>query len=189
MKIGILGGTFNPVHIGHLILAEETRQACALDKVFFVPANVPPHKDSGDIIESYHRLTMVKLAIEENPYFAVSDMEIKRGGRSYTIDTVKAFKNLNPKDEIYFIIGSDLFKYLDEWKDLSEIIGLVKFVVAQRPGYPFKNLPSHIKTVDIHALDISGFEIRECIKKAKSIRYFVPERVLSYIEKNKLYRQ
>ena len=187
MKIGILGGTFNPIHMGHLILAEEIRQLYLLDKVFFVPTNIPPHKDNGDIVEAFHRLRMVKLAVEDNPNFAVSDMEIKRGGRSYTIDTVKTFKNLYPNDEIYFIIGSDLFKYLDEWKDLPEIIDMVKFIVVRRPG-SFDSLPSHLETVDIHTVDISGFEIRQCIKKGRSYRYFVPERVMSYIEKNKLYR-
>ena len=188
MKIGILGGTFNPVHIGHLILAEEAREKLGLEKMVFVPANQPPHKDNSDIAAGSIRLKMLKLAIKGNKHFGVSDAEIKRQGRSYTIDTIREFKQKYPADEVYFIIGSDLLKYLDEWKDLSEINKMVKFIAATRPGYPLEKIPAYIKTLGIRAVDISGFEVRRCILENKSFRYLVPEAVFNYINKAKLYR-
>ncbi len=188
MKIGILGGTFNPIHIGHLILAEEAREKLKLDKIIFVPAYLPPHKVIGDIAPAKARYEMIKSAIKTNKYFSLSDVEIKRDGRSYTIDTIKEFKVIYPGDELYFIIGSDLLKYLDEWKDLTEIIKIVRFIAATRPGYPLQNLPSYISTLPIRAVDISGFEIRQAIKDNKSFRYLVPEIVFKYITKKGLYR-
>lgn len=188
MKIGILGGTFNPIHIGHLILADEAREKLSLDKIIFVPANLAPHKDDSDIAAPAERFKMIKLAIKGNKNFAVSDIEIKRFGRSYTIDTVKEFNQLYSKDELYFITGSDLLKYLEDWKDLSEILKLVKFVVATRPGYPLEKIPSYIQTVAIRAVDVSAFEVRSCIKEGKSFRYLVPEAVFSYINTKRLYK-
>ena len=188
MKIGILGGTFNPVHIGHLILAEEAREKLGLDKVIFVPSFLPPHKDNSDIAKATDRLSMIKLAIKTNKYFLVSDTEIKRNGRSYTIDTIKEFKERFRTDDLYFIIGSDLLKYLDEWKDLNEIIKLVRFIVATRPGFPLEKIPSYIDTLPIRAVDISAFEIRECVKENKSFHYLVPEGVFNYINKRALYK-
>lgn len=188
MKIGILGGTFNPVHIGHLILAEEVREKLGLDKVIFVPTYKPAHKENSDIIDARHRYKMIRLAIGKNRYFAVSDIEVKRDGLSYTIDTIKELKKVYPADELYFIIGSDLLKYLDEWKDLGEIIKIVKFIVATRPGYALEKLPSYISTMEIRAVDISGFEIRRAIKENRSFRYLVAEPVFKYIVKNKLYK-
>lgn len=187
MKIGILGGTFNPVHIGHLILAEEAREKLSLDKVIFIPANLPPHKDDVDIADPQARLRMLKLAVKGNKHFTVSDIEIKRSGRSYTIDTIKALKDKYKNDELYFIIGSDLLKYLEGWKDLNEIFKIVKFIAATRPGYPLENIPAYIKTLGIRAVDISGFSVRECVKEGKSFRYLVPEAVFEYINKTKLY--
>ena len=188
MKIGILGGTFNPIHIGHLILAEETREKIGLEKVIFMPAFLPPHKDNSDIAGAVHRLAMVELATSGNNNFAVSDLEIKRDGRSYTIDTIKELKVIYPQDDLYFIIGSDLLEYLDGWKDLNEILKLVKFIVATRPGYPLEKIPSHIATIPIRAVDISGFEIRKAIKENKSFRYLVADAVYDYINKKGLYR-
>ena len=188
MKIGILGGTFNPIHIGHLILAEEAREKINLDKVIFVPTYLPPHKDSSDIASADSRMNMLKLAISGNEFFMASDIEIKRNGRSYTIETLVELKKNYPSDEVYFITGSDLLKYLDEWKDLEEILKMVKFIVATRPGYPLEKIPSYISTVAIRAVDISAFEIRSCIRQNKSFRYLVPEAVFKYIVKNKLYR-
>jgi len=188
MKIGILGGTFNPVHIGHLILAEEAREKLGLDKIVFIPTALPPHKDSLNIALADKRLKMLKLAIKGNKHFTVSDIEIKRKGRSYTIDTLKELKQKYSRDELYFIIGSDLLKYLNEWKDLNEIIKMVKFVVATRPGFPLEQIPNYIKTLAIRAVDVSGFSVRECIQENKPFRYLVPEAVFNYINKNKLYR-
>lgn len=188
MKIGILGGTFNPIHIGHLILAEEVREKLSLDKVIFVPAYFPPHKNNSDIISAHQRYEMIKLAIKGNSYFCVSDQEIKRKGYSYTIDTVKDFKESYPTDELYFITGSDLLRYLDEWKDLAEVIKIVSFVVGTRPGYPLEKIPSYISTVAIRAVDISAYEVRQCIKEERSFRYLVPEGVFHFINKRKLYR-
>ncbi len=195
MKIGLLGGTFNPIHIGHLILAEEAREKLGLDKVIFVPTFVPPHKDNVDIAQAVARLKMVKLAIAGNKYFSVSDIEIKRNGRSYTIDTIKEFKKNYSLDQIFFIIGSDLMKYLDDWKDIGEISRLVKFIVATRPGYPLEDITTYavsrqagVSTLPIRAVDISGFEIRHAIKEGKSFRYLVPEAVFRYINKKRIYR-
>lgn len=188
MKIGILGGTFNPIHIGHLILAEEVREKAGLERIIFVPAYLPPHKNNSDIAPAGDRFKMLKEAIKSNRYFCVSDIEIKRKGRSYTIDTVRQLEEQYPKDEFYFITGSDLLKYLDEWKDLSEILKMVKFIVATRPGYPLEKIPSYISTVSIRAVDVSAFEIRQAAKENKSFRYLVPEAVYNYIIKRKLYR-
>lgn len=188
MKLGILGGTFNPVHSGHLILAEEAREKLNLDKVVFMPTYLPPHKDRSDIASALDRYKMIKIAIKGNNHFAVSDLEIKRQGRSYTIDTVREFKKNHPKDELYFITGSDLLTYLAEWKDLSEILKIVKFVVATRPGYPLDKIPDYISTVSIRAVDISGFEVREASRAKKSFRYLVPEGVYNFIIKRNLYK-
>jgi nicotinate-nucleotide adenylyltransferase len=187
MKIGILGGTFNPIHIGHLILAEEAREKLGLDRVIFVPAFLPPHKDNSDIAPANDRLGMAKLAIRGNKYFSVSNSEIRRDGRSYTIDTINEFRGRFPADELYFLIGSDLLTYLDAWKDLDEIIKMVKFIVATRPGYPLEKIPAYISTLAIRAVDVSGFQIRRCIREGKSFRYLVPEAVHRYISKRKLY--
>jgi nicotinate-nucleotide adenylyltransferase len=187
MKIGILGGTFNPVHIGHLILAEEISEKLGLDKLIFVPAYLPPHKGTGDIISAAERLKMVRLAIEGNRGFAVSDIEIRRRGPSYTIDTVRALKKKFPQHTFFFITGSDLLNYLKEWKDLKDVIRLVTFIVATRPGYPLAKIPSYIRTVSIRAVDISAFEIRRCIKDGRSFRYLVPDVVYRYIRAKRLY--
>ena len=188
MKIGILGGTFNPIHLGHLILAEEIREKIGLDRVIFVPTYLPPHKDNSNIASAQMRLAMIKLAIVGNKNFAISDIEIKRGGRSYTIDTIKEFNQKYPGDELYFITGSDLLTYLEEWKDLNEIIKIVKFIVATRPGYPLEKIPAYISTVDIRAVDISAFEVRERIRENKSFRYLVPDVVFRYIIRKRIYK-
>jgi nicotinate-nucleotide adenylyltransferase len=188
MRIGILGGTFNPIHIGHLILAEEIREKLHLDKVVFIPTYIPPHKKSKNIAPASDRYSMIKAAIKSNRYFDVSDIEIKRKGASYTIDTLRQFKQMFPDDDMYFITGSDLLNYLDGWKDLKTVISLVKFVVATRPGYPLEDIPAYIKTVAIRAVDVSAFEIRQCVKKGSSFRYLVPDAVFAYITKKRLYR-
>lgn len=188
MKIGILGGTFNPVHIGHLILAEEVREKLGLERIIFVPTALPPHKDNLNIAPAKDRLKMLKLAVASNKFFSVSDVEIKRQGRSYTIDTLKEFQTKYPQDELYFIIGSDLLKYLNEWKDLAQILSMVKFVAATRPGYALEKIPAHIQTLPIRAVDVSGFDVRQCVAQNKSFGYLVTDKVFDYIKRKKLYK-
>lgn len=188
MKIGILGGTFNPIHIGHLILGEEALWKLKLDKVTFVPAYLPPHKEQEGIIDAEHRFKMVSLAIEGNPKFEVSRIEIDAKEKSYSVDTIKRFKQqYGAEAEIFFIAGSDSLKELFSWKEVNEIFALSKFIVAKRPGYPIEELPQHVQAVVITEIEISSSDIRKRLKEGRSIRYLVPESVREYIKKNKLY--
>ncbi len=190
MKIGILGGTFNPIHLGHLIMAEEIRQALKLDKVIFVPTYLPPHKPARQIAAAIDRLKMLRLAVKGNPYFNVSDIEIKRKGKSYTIDTVKAFKRRFKRSKLYFIIGSDYHRTLNGWKDVKKIQRLVKFAVINRPGFPLRSLANrYVLNLNVKTLDISGYEIRERIRRKQSICYLVPREIMRYIYNRKLYKK
>ena len=189
MRIGILGGTFNPIHNGHLILADEVRQKLALDKIFFVPVYSPAHKEEKDLLSPGERLKMVKMAVKDNPYFEALDMEIKRKGKSYTIDTLRQLKGeYSQVKKFFFIVGSDALGYLDNWKDINEVMKLAKFIVALRPNYPLKNLPNDILPVVIESIDISGFRLRQRIKDNESVRYYLPKEVYNYIEKKGLYK-
>ena len=185
MKIGILGGTFNPPHIGHLILAQDVSEGLRLDKILFIPTNISPHKSSNEM-PAFKRLEMVKLAICDNKKFEVLDLEVKRGGTSYTIDTVRELKALYPKDELYLIVGSDLANYFLEWKDFNDLKKLVKIVVAQRKESPLKDKDSFI-IKDITQINISSSLIRAMIKQGRTVRYLLGDKVRDYILKNKLY--
>jgi len=190
MRIGILGGTFNPIHAGHLILAEEALYKLKLDKVIFVPSFMPPHKHIEGNIKPRDRLKMVELAIQGNPAFEASTYEIDSKKRSYSIDTLKEFRRTYGDDaQLYFITGSDSLKDLFSWKDINEIFKISKFIVANRPGYPLNKVPSGVETVVITPLEISSEDIRRRIKEGRSIRYIVPDKVRSYITKKGLYRQ
>lgn len=189
MRIGILGGTFNPVHIGHLILAEEAHLKLNLDKVIFVPSFIPPHKEIDPKVKPKDRLKMVQLAIADNPHFDVSKFEIESEKKSYSIDTLKEFrKKYGDKSQLYFITGSDSLKDLFSWKDINDIFKISKFIVANRPGYPVNNVPEEVETVVITPIEVSSEDIRKRIKEGRSIRYLVPEKVHKYIEEHKLYR-
>jgi nicotinate-nucleotide adenylyltransferase len=189
LKIGILGGTFNPIHIGHLILAEEAYHKLKLDKLVFVPAFVPPHKDARDIIAAKDRLAMVKLAIDDNPSFGVSTYELDSKKRSYSIDTLKEFRSEHgPEAQLCFITGSDSLKDLFSWKDIDDIFKISKFIVANRPGYPIEGVPAGADTVVITPIEVSSEDIRRRLKEGRSIKYLVPEKVRKYILDNKLYR-
>lgn len=189
MRIGILGGTFNPVHMGHLILAEEALFKLHLDKVMFVPTFVPPHKNIESDIKPKDRLKMVELAISDNPAFGVSTFEIDSKKKSYSIDTLKEFRNHYGSDaELYFITGSDLLKDLFSWKDVNDIFKMSKFIVANRPGYPVKDVPEDIETVVITPIEVSSEDIRKRLKEGKSIRYLVPDKVRDYVIKHNLYK-
>ena len=188
MRIGILGGTFNPIHIGHLILAEEAYFKLKLNKLIFVPAFVPPHKSTSDVISAKDRLDMVRLAIEDNPAFEISTYEVDSKKKSYSIDTLKEFRSLyGDEAQLCFITGSDSLKDLFSWKNINDIFKISKFIVANRPGYPIKDIPKEADTVVITPIEVSSEDIRKRLKEGRSIRYLVPEKVREYILKRGLY--
>src|SRR3989338_5638094 len=157
MRIGILGGTFNPIHFGHLILAEEACFKLKLDKLIFVPAFLPPHKEVEPDINPRHRLNMVKTAIEDNARFEVSTFEIDSRKKSYSIETLKEFRRVQGADaQLFFITGSDSLKDLFSWKEISEIFKISRFIVANRPGYPFNEVPKEVETVVITPIEVSS---------------------------------
>ena len=162
MSIGILGGTFNPVHFGHLRMAEEVREEFNLDKIFFIPSAHPPHKNSEDIIASRYRKEMVEIAIRGNPRFEISTIEIEREGNSYTIDTIYALKKIYT-DDIYLISGFDTFREFSTWRSVKELVKSCHFIVTSRPGEDLLNLPLVLaKTVTIRFPDV--FFILEGLK-------------------------
>ena len=185
--IGIFGGTFNPIHLGHLIIAEKVRESLNSKKIIFVPSRYPPHKRTPEIGAS-HRYRMVKLAISANPYFIVSEIELKRKSKSYTIDTVRALKRLYPKEEnFHLVLGLDAYLEINTWKDIEKLAGLIKFVVVKRPGYKDNSKLKNVKFLDLEPIGISSTEIRNRLKKGKSVRYLLPEKVRDYIYQHHLY--
>lgn len=209
MRIGILGGTFNPPHLGHLRLAEEAAGVHKLDRVVFIPCDIPPHKSCVGIEPAEHRLKMTQIACEDNPLFEVSDMEIRHQGPSYTVTTLETFAN-DKTVEPYFILGTDSLKEINMWKDYESLFKLSNFVVITRPGTEFADawsrLPAEIQAQfqsggdqlqhvsshvvipsDVRGLDISSTLIRSLMEKGQSIRYLVPDSVLAYIQQFHLY--
>ncbi|HHV15771.1 MAG TPA: nicotinate-nucleotide adenylyltransferase [Gelria sp.] len=199
-SIGIMGGTFDPVHYGHLIAAEFARHEFKLDSVIFMPAARPPHKEINEVLDSEHRYNMVKIAIRGNPALTISDLEMKRAGKSYTIDTVRYFLKHYSDSDIFFIMGADSLLTMHTWKDYQELSGLCRFVVATRPGYiiersdpALKNLPSilweRMDFLPIPGLDISSTNIRQRVAENRPIKYLLPLEVEQYILDKGLYRE
>lgn len=195
MKIGILGGTFNPVHNAHIKMAQTVLLTLNLDKIMFLPNAIPPHKELEGFAKNCQRLDMLKLATQNNEKFFISDYELTKGGKSYSIDTIRHFIKYN--DEYVFIIGADSFYEILTWKDGKELIKLCKFAVFSR-RYNDKILKDEIDLfnkkyntdfvlVDMENIDISSTQIRQNIIEGKSISNFVPENVEKYIMKNNLY--
>ncbi len=195
MRIGLLGGTFDPVHYGHLFLAEECRTRLHLDQVILIPAGSPPHKQRTSFIAAEHRLAMVKLAIASNPSFACSDMEIRRGGISYTVDTLRALREQRPGAEMYYLTGIDTVAEIGTWKCPDEVLRLATFVAVTRPGYDpallDERLPpeylARVQRLDTIHLDISSTEIRHRVAEGAAIRYLLPDAVAEYISTHSLY--
>jgi nicotinate-nucleotide adenylyltransferase len=189
-KIALFGGTFNPIHYGHLLLAQTAKEYFSLDKVIFIPAGVPPHKRSP-LACAYDRYRMTRLAIEGNKNFSSSPVEIKTKGKSYTYKTIRYFKKKYPKEEIFFLAGSDLLWEIDTWKGGRKLLDLCPFLVGLRKGFPLRKVDKAIleKVVlfPFLEIEISGSIIREKIKKGESIKYFLPEKVERYIKENNLY--
>jgi nicotinate-nucleotide adenylyltransferase len=190
-KLGVLGGTFDPIHMGHLVLAEQVREKLQLEQVIFIPCASPPHKTEQELSSAKDRFEMTKLALEGSPYFLVSDIELKREGLSYTIDTLRKLKELYKNSEIYFFTGSDVLNEITTWKDPEEIYKLAKIVIGIRPGFdkfdPENHFARKSTIVNITGVDISSTQIREKVKKGESIKYLVPLKVEEYIKKKNLY--
>ncbi len=212
MKIGIFGGTFNPIHFAHLRIAEEIRDTFRLARVIFVPASTPPHKPLAENLSFERRLEMVKMAVKSNPFFTVSDIEGNRKGKSYSIDTLHLFRELHPQDEFYFIMGSDSFAEFSSWKQYTAIFNCCNIVAITRPGVHIASLREALP-VDIARdfcyyeaekrlahksgysvyymvgtqLDISSTAIREMVKIGRSVKYLVPEPVEQYINEQRIY--
>lgn len=181
-KIGLLGGTFDPPHIGHFIIAQEVRNTLALDEIWFIPTNEPPHKEKA-MISPAHRLHMLKAATKDSDTFYVNDVELAREGKSYTIDTIKYLQELHPNDTFYFIIGADMVEYLPKWNKVDELMEKVHFVGVMRPNYQLKT-KYPITIVDIPSIDISSTYIRNQWKKGLDIKYFLPHEVYIYMKEH-----
>lgn len=186
-RIGVLGGTFDPVHKGHIYLAEKACQRLALDKIIFIPTYLPPHKKGIKVTPAKHRYNMLKLAVSGNKKFKISDMEIKRRGRSYSVETLRRLrKRYGAKAKLFFITGSDSLKELDKWKNLPEILRLCKFVIVERPGFEINRKPCSFILLRINAKGISSSDIRNRIA-SRPVKSLMPAKVKAYISKYKLY--
>ncbi len=195
-SLGIMGGTFNPIHHGHLAAAEFVREEFKLDKVLFVPSGKPPHKHKGEIASPEHRWIMALLATDSNECFSVSSVEIERGGESYTSDTIVELEKIyGARSNCYFITGADAIAEISTWHKSENLPKLATFIAVSRPGYKLdvsKIDPRFRRCtylIEVPALAISSTEIRERIRKGQTIKYLVPEIVEKYIYKNKLYQR
>lgn len=186
-QIGIMGGTFNPVHLAHLVMAEQVRKQLRLDEIWFIPNNTPPHKQLAGNVSAKDRCAMLELATHDNPYFHVKLFEIMRGGTSYTVDTLRYLKKRAPRNQYYLIMGSDEVNDFENWREPETIALLSTLVGVRRPNYP-QNPRFPMIWVDAPNLDISSSLIRKNVATGNSIRYLVPESVRLYIESRGLYR-
>lgn len=197
-RVGILGGTFNPIHFGHLLLAESARDQLQLDKVLFIPTGTNPYKQDAEDAGVEHRYNMTQLAIRGNAYFHVSKMEMEREGVTYTVDTLKELDEVYDNTDFYFISGADIIFQIHQWKDAQTVLEKLKIVTTFRPGYDGKCLTRRIRELNEYygakitnlntlEIDVSSSEIRSRVKKGHSIRYLLPQKVLEYIYDNNLY--
>jgi len=185
-KVGILGGTFDPPHYGHLLIANEVLSTLQLDEIWFMPNQEPPHKKKSESIKNEDRLRMLDLAISGNAAFRVETIELHRQGPSYTVDTMKMINEQYPNHQFFFIIGADMIEYLPKWHKIDELIKLVQFVGVERPSYSSQT-DYPVLYVDVPALDVSSSMIRERVKNGKTVRYLMPDSVIQYIEEKHLY--
>lgn len=197
LKLGIMGGTFDPIHVGHLILAEQVYDALDLDFILFIPTGHPSFKRDKLVRPAADRLRMVELAIEGNPHFLVSDMEVVREGVTYTLDTLQELHALLPDAELFFIMGSDTLLTLDHWRASEKLASLAIFVGINRPGDSLVSDEDlgHLRTLgfkalllDAPALEVSSSDIRQRLESGRSVRYLVPDSVIRYADERRLYR-
>lgn len=213
MYIGIFGGTFNPIHLGHLRTALEVLERFKMKQILFVPSSIPPHKNKHEMASAIHRLKMVNLAVTGNHNFGVSETEIHRRGKSYSIDTIKVLKKEYPENKLAFIMGLDAFLEINTWHKYKELFNECDFIVHSRAGVTKvgwqQSIPAEIKAnfkkkgttkefvhtsgnkllfTEVTSLGISASYIREMVREGRSIRYLTPRRVMEYIHENNLYK-
>jgi len=197
-KVGIMGGTFNPVHYGHLFLAENAMEQLNLDKILFMPSKNPPHKKKQDLVSDIQRIEMVRLAVCENPHFEISTIEFDREGITYTADTLTILTHENPDTEYYFIVGADSLFMMQDWHTPQIIFNLSTILAAGRDRVPENQLAQQMKylretfdariiQLNMPTIEISSAVIRKRIATNKTVRYFVPKEVMDYIAKYRLY--
>ncbi|MDR2898801.1 MAG: nicotinate-nucleotide adenylyltransferase [Clostridiales bacterium] len=199
-SLAVMGGTFDPIHYGHLVTAETVRQEFNVDKVVFVPSGDPPHKSSSTVNDKEHRYLMTVASTLSNPYFAVSRIEIERDGYSYSVDTISRIRQLCPSEmPVYFIVGADALMEMNTWKNPEELFSICRFVAVTRPGFNKETASrkveflrgkygAKINLIDVPSYNLSSTDIRQRVQNNESIRYMVPEEVNLYIQKNGLYR-
>jgi nicotinate-nucleotide adenylyltransferase len=196
-KVGILGGTFDPIHNGHLLVAEYAAYEFDLEEVLFIPAGDPPHKQGQEITNTDDRYLMTLLATIHNPKFSVSRLEIEKKGLSYTLDTVRELKSSQPKTKFYFITGADSILEISTWKQPQKLLSEIEFIAASRPGYSlsemdeelYNDYKDQIHPLEVPRLDISSTEIRRRVRRGEPIKYQLPEEVEIYIKKHGLYQE
>lgn len=193
MRLGIFGGTFNPPHLGHLIIAEAVRDQLRYDRILFVPSANPPNKIEVTVAPAKDRLAMTQLAIQGNTNFEISDIEAQRGGVSYTVETVRQLSKLYPQATLGLLIGADNFLEFQTWRSPEDILGYAELVVMTRPGFSDRQAQSKFEKlstfVNVPQIGISGTEIRRKVKMGRSIRYLVPKSVEEYIAHSGLYKE
>jgi len=195
VKIGLYGGSFDPVHFGHLIVAQEVYERFGLDRVIFIPAAQSPLKPNAVHASAADRLALVQAAIEDDPRFAVSDIELRRGGLSYTLDTVRELKAQSPSDTFYWIIGADQAARLLQWHAIEQLAEVLEFIAVDRPqGPPLASLQPPIPGLRLHRvegrlIDMSSTELRERARRGLPLQYFIPHKALVYLKAHCLYRE
>jgi nicotinate-nucleotide adenylyltransferase len=192
MKIGFLGGSFDPVHFGHLIAAQDVYEQSKLDRLFLVPAAQAPLKPNDVQTSTEDRWKMLQAACEWDRRLEISDYELRKGGTSFTVDSVRHFREQFPCDDLFWIIGGDQLPLLHQWKEIAELARLVEFIFLERPGHPSKthtDIPGlRLHRCDGHLIEISSSELRRRVRDGLSLNYFCPQKVIAYIEDKKLYR-
>jgi nicotinate-nucleotide adenylyltransferase len=192
MKIGFLGGSFDPVHFGHLIAAQDVLEQFQLDRLLLVPASQAPLKPNDIQSSSENRLAMLRAAIGWDKRLEISDYELRKGGISYTVDSVRHFRTVFPDDELFWIIGGDQLPLLHKWKAIEELACMVEFIFLERPKHPTKphvEIPGlRLHRCDGHLIEISSSELRFRVQRGLSLHYFCPQKVIAYIEEHRLYR-
>ena len=197
-RLGIMGGTFDPIHYGHLVAAEMARSKFNLSKVLFIPSGTPPHKDRSDITAAGLRFEMIERAIQDNSAFDISALELERKGPSYTVDTLRVLSRTWPEHELYFITGSDVLCEIFSWREVEEILKMTEFIGAARPGFDASDFllkiqhehpetQGRIHYLEVPALAISSTDIRARVKREQPIRYLLPEPVRLFIQQHGLY--